>query len=247
MIWLNCAASDDAAGGAHGEFAGAGVQVAAGQFQVLRAQGVEDVVDGEAVGAQAVGIDIHVDLAARAADDGDLADAPGVFQLLLDLLVGDQGDVAQRALGGDGDLQNRRGVGIELLHDRLLGGLRQLRHDQVDLVLDFLRGDVAVLGELELNGDQRLAFGRDGAHLVHLADGVDRVLHLLGDFGFDLLGRSAGVGDDHDDGGDIDLGKQIDAEREVGKDADHHQRQNQHGGEDRAADAELGECVHGLP
>ena len=36
------------------------------------------------------------------------------------------------------------------------------------------------------------------------------------------------------------FGKQIDAEAEIGEDADHHERQNQHGGEDRAADAELG-------
>src|ERR1035441_7184283 len=86
-----------------------------------------------------------------------------------------------------------------------------------------------------------------GAHLVHLADGVDRVFHLLGDFGFDLLGGSAGVDDGHDDGGDIDLGEQVDAEREVGKNADHDQRENQHGGEDGAADAKLGECMHGLP
>ena len=46
------------------------------------------------------------------------------------------------------------------------------------------------------------------------------------------------------DGGDVDLGEQIDAQAEIRKDAHHHQRQNQHGGEDRPADAELGECVH---
>ena len=88
-----------------------------------------------------------MDFAPRAADDGDLADALGVFQLLLDLLVGDQRDVAQRARRGDGDLEDGRGVGIELLDDGLLGGLRQIVDDQVDLVLDFLRGDVAVLRE----------------------------------------------------------------------------------------------------
>ena len=75
-----------AAGGADREFLGAGVEAAAGQLQVLRADGVEDVGDGEVVGAQPVGIDHHVNLAARAADDGDLADALGVLELLLDLL-----------------------------------------------------------------------------------------------------------------------------------------------------------------
>src|ERR1035437_101579 len=198
---------ENASGGAYGKLAGAVVQIAARQCQILGAQGVEHVVDGEGAGTQAVRIHLHMDLAARAAHDGDLADAGSVFQLLFDLLVGDQGDVSQGTPGGDGNLQNGRGIGIEFLNHRLLSGLRQLRHDEVDLVLHFLGGHVAVLGQLELNDDQRLAFGRGGAHLVHLADGVDRVLHLLGDFGFDLLGRSAGVGDDHQDGGDIALGK----------------------------------------
>jgi hypothetical protein len=61
----------------------------------LRAQGVEDVVDGEIVAAQAVGIDVDVNFALRAADDGDLPHAFRVFQLLLDLLIRYEGDVAQ--------------------------------------------------------------------------------------------------------------------------------------------------------
>src|ERR1039457_3270040 len=120
----------NAARGADGKFAGAAVQFAARQLQILRAQGVEHVVDGQVVGTQAVGIHLDMDLAARAAHDGTLADARGVFQLLFDLLIGDQGDVAQGTPGGDGDLQNGRRVGVELLHHGLLGGLRQLRHNQ---------------------------------------------------------------------------------------------------------------------
>ena len=130
-----------------------------------------------------------MDFALRAADDGDLADALGIFQLLLDLLVGDQRDVAQGARRGDGDLQDGRGVGIELLHHRLLGGLRQVRHDQVDLVLDFLRRDVAVLGEFELNDDQRLAFGGGGAHLV------DRLMVLTASSTFLVISVSISSGD----------------------------------------------------
>ena len=50
---------------------------------------------------------------------------------------------------GDGDLENRRGVGIQLLHHRRLRGLRKVGDDQVDLILNFLRGDVAVFRQLE--------------------------------------------------------------------------------------------------
>src|ERR1039458_1343416 len=41
--------------------------------------------------------------------------------------------------------------------------------------------------------------------------------------------------------------EEIDAEREVAENANHHQGHDQHGGEHGAPDAELGECMHGLP
>ena len=61
----------------------------------------------------------------------------------------------------------------------------------------------------------RLAFGRSGTHLVDLADGVDRVFDLLGDFGFHFFGRCAGIGNADGDRWDIDFRKQIDAKREI--------------------------------
>ena len=230
----------DTAGGADGKFLRAGVEVAAGKFEILGAEGVEDVGDGEVIGAQAIGVDEDMDFAAGSALDGDFADAFGVFELLLDLLIGDEGDIAQGARRGDGDLEDGGGVGIEFLDDGLLGGLRQVRDDQVDFVLDFLGGDVAILGEQERDDDLGLAFGGDGADFVHHADGVDGVLDFLGDFGLDFFRGRAGVGDRHEHSGDIDFGKEVDAEAEVGEDADHHEGEDEHGGEDRAADAELG-------
>src|SRR5262249_11589613 len=121
------------------------VEVAAGEFEILIGKSVEHVVDGEVVAAETIGIDVDVNLALRAAENSDLSDALGVFELLLDLLIGDEGDIAQRAWGADSDLEDGRSVRIELLDDGLLRGGRKLRHDQVDLLLHFLRGDVAVL------------------------------------------------------------------------------------------------------
>ena len=86
---------------------------------------------------------------------------------------------------------------------------------------------------------ERLAFGRDRTHFVDLADGVDGILHLLGDLGFDLFGRGAGIGDGDLYSGDIDLGEEVDTEAEVREDADDHERENQHRGEDGALDTEL--------
>ena len=57
------------------------------------------------------------------------------------------------------------------------------------LVAHLLRGDVAVLLQIELDGDDRDALRGDGDQLVDAADGVDRLLDLVGDLGLDLLGR----------------------------------------------------------
>ncbi len=93
-----------------------------------------------------------------AADDADLAHAADVLELLLDPLAGDLRDVAQGRGARNDDLQDGRGVGIEFLNDRRLGRFRQVAQNEIDLVADFLRGDVAVLIEQEADDDLRYAF-----------------------------------------------------------------------------------------
>src|ERR1019366_3269879 len=229
-----------AAGRADREILRALFEAAAGKFEVLRFERVENVGDREAVRAQLIGIDQHVDLALRAAHDADLTDTFRVLQFLLNQLVGDHREIAQRAGRGDGDLHDRRGVRIHLLNNGLLRGGRQIVGNQVDLVLDFLRGDVAVLRKFEGDDDERLAFGRSGAQFVDLTDGVDGVFYLLGDFGFHFFGRSAGIGDDDLHGWDVDFGEEVDAEAEIRECADDDERENQHRREDGPADTELG-------
>ena len=41
--------------------------------------------------------------------------------------------------------QNGRGIGIELLYDRLFGSLRQVAQDQIHFIANLLRRDVRVL------------------------------------------------------------------------------------------------------
>ena len=134
------------AGGAHSKLLRAGVQVSARQFHVLQPQCVEDIGGRQVVGAQALRVYQYMDLAPRAADDGDFAHALRVLEFLLDLLVGDHGDVAQRARRRHGNLHDGRGVRVELLHHRLFRALRKIGDDEIHLVLNLLRGHVAVLG-----------------------------------------------------------------------------------------------------
>ncbi len=145
---------------------------------------------------------------------------------------------------GDGDLQDGRGIRIELDDDRCLRGAGQIVRDQAEVILHFFGGDIAVLRQIELDQDERLTFGGCRTKFVNLTDGVDRVFDLLGDLGLDSFGRCARVGGDDFDGRDVDGGEQVDAEAEVREDARHDEGHDQHGGEDRPADAKLCECVH---
>ena len=85
----------------------------------------------------------------RRADDQHLSDAGDGLQPAAQGLVGVLGDVALDAGTGDGDGDDGDGAGIEVLDDRRLGVVRQVAEDGVDLVAHFLRGDVAVLLEVE--------------------------------------------------------------------------------------------------
>ena len=236
---------DQAAQRAYGQFLFAGIDASRRHFHVLLAQRVGHVGDGHVVGAHLFRVHPYADLALLSAHDGDLPHARDVFEARLDLLVGDLGHLAQRPRRGHHHLQYRLRVRIELLHHRRLGGFRQVRNYLIHFVAHFLRGHVAAFIEREGNDHRRTAFNRSRGDGIDAAGGVDGVLHALGDFAFDLLGGSARIRNADDNGGQIDLGKEIEPQGEEGESAHHHQSGDEHGGENRPADTESSECMHG--
>ena len=88
------------------------------------------------------------------------------------------------------------------------------------------------------------AFARGRAQFIDAGDRVDRLLDGLGDARFHFLGagprQRRGDGDD----GEIDLGKQIDAELQVGEHAEDEGHGREDPGEDGPADENVGEEVH---
>src|SRR5262249_38664211 len=95
--------------------------------------------------------------------------------------------------------------------------------------------------QLELDHDLRDALHGVRAQLVDSAYRVDRLLERLGDPGLGFLGRRAGQSGSNHDGRHVDLGKQIYAEAFVREPAQDFQYAHKHGGEDRAAHAEVGD------
>jgi len=100
-----------------------------------------------------------VDLAIGSALDLDLANSITVFQLPLNQFVGDQCHIAGRAIGGNGDLQNRSGIRIHFRYDRDFGTGGQFIYYLVDLVLNLLSRDNAALRKIELDTNHRHPFG----------------------------------------------------------------------------------------
>jgi hypothetical protein len=148
---------------------------------------------------------------------------------------------------GQGEAEDRRRVRIHPVDTGLLDRLRQPRQDAVHLVAHFLRRDVGVFLQREKHDDLRDALGRDRAEIVDPADGVDRLLDLVGDFRFNLLRRGAGLDRRHRDRREVDLGKAVDAKLRERKNADDGQRQNQDAGEDGTFDADCCKPLHRSP
>jgi len=82
-------------------------------------------------------------------------------------------------------------------------------------------------GVLDARGDEFAASRVSvDAQFVDAGDRVDRAFNQIGDLSFNLLGRRTRVHNRNGDGWQVDLRKQIDAERLVGKQPDHSQAEN---------------------
>ena len=225
---------------AQGLLAGRARDVAARQVGVLAGQRVTHRRDRQLIGRQAVGIDPHVDGALEAADDLDLPDAEGALEKRLDEFVGDLGQLAQRAVGRDGDAEDRRELAVELGDDRGTHVARQPGQDRRDAVADILgRGfDVAI--EREGGKHDGATGARDRAQLVEALDGVDDLFDLLADQDLDFFGRRARQLRARDDRRQVDGGKPVDAQAHVAGGAHHDEAQDEHRGKDRTLDTDRG-------
>lgn len=75
------------------------------------------------------------------------------------------------------------------------------------------------------------------------AEGLELIFDRPGDLVGHTLGASAGVGDDDRDGGQVDVGGQIERQGGVGQGADDEPQQHEHEDEDRLADGGVGDRI----
>src|SRR5690606_26238798 len=190
---------------------------------------------------QAAGVQPDVDGALAPALDEDLPHARCGPDQVLDPGVGELGQLAQRKGPGDGDGQDGHGVGVEIGDDGRVGSLGQSPQHLADFVANVLKRRVRIAFEGEGDADEGEALAVDRAQLLDPRDGVELLLDGLGDGGLDLLRTRTGEAGEDGDGGALHVRQEVDAEAAVGDGAQRHERRREHGGEDRPADADLGE------
>jgi hypothetical protein len=146
-----------------------------------------------------------------------------------------------RRFGVQRQLTHRPGlrVDIELLDDRRLGVQRQLTHRPRHLVTHVLGGDVDVAIGGEHHGHLRHPLARIGGELVDALDSIDRRLDDVGDIRLHDFRRRTGQDGDDRDHGEVDGRQEVDGQRLIAEDAEDHQRQHHHDGEDRTADRDV--------
>ena len=231
----------DAAVDAERELLRAGVDAPARHREVLGPDRALDVERRHVDGAHLDRIEPDVHLALLTADDRDLADAVDRLEVPAHALVGELGDLLDRLPRPlEREVDDRRRVGIELLHGGQVDALGEIRDDQLKAIADLLRGDVGALLEDEADDDLRNALGRDRGDLLDAADRVAGLLDLLRDLGLDVFGSRAGQTRDHDDDRKIDVGEAIEPELRVPRQSDDGDEKDEDRREDRPLDADLG-------
>ena len=169
-------------------------------LEILAPDRVLDVLDGQAVGRQPVAVEPDAHGIAALAQDLDLGHAAHVLQPVARVAVDEVGDVQRgHAVAGEGEIEDRVGVGLDLADDRLVDLVGQAAAHARDPVAHVGGGVLRVGVEGEAGGDPAgfLPAGR-GQH-VDARDAGDRGLQHLGDLGLHDLGAGAGIAGDHRD------------------------------------------------
>ncbi len=197
-----------------------------------------DLQDAEAARLQLLLVDLDLNLAYEAAHHGDLRDAAGAFESLLELVFGQALQGAQITVAADGEQQDRLRVGVEFADSRVFDVGWQLAADRRNLAFDV---DRAVAGGFVGEEDDHRRDALDGGRLdvVDVVDAGDRVLDALGHQGVDGFGAGARIGrrDHHDR--KVEGRQQIDAQLGPGDQPDDEQRADHHEHEQRPPDGDV--------
>ncbi len=206
--------------------------LAGGHVQVFVRELVSHDADRQAQGLEPARIEIHLNLTHLTAVDLHRRDAVDLLDQRLQIILDDApGNV--RGLGRAHRVHHDRQCGdVEALDGRILDVLRQLVANRGDLLTHLRRRLLRIDFEAQLDADAGERFARVRFDALDAVDTRHRVFDWLRDQRLDFLRRGARVDHRDVDEGEVDVGKQIDAEPRHRDDAEHHEGQDDHCGED---------------
>src|SRR5262249_27387297 len=141
------------------------------------------------------------------------------------------------------DEQSEDGIGLRVLlgDDGGQSVAREAADGGGNFFANVLSSAFDVPLENESASDIGVAFAGINGNFVDAADGRDGVCKRKNGAGDDFFGSGAGEIDVDIDGRWIGFGEEIDGEAAVRKDAEGHEKSDEHHGEDRILDADFGD------
>ena len=234
------------AAGEDGHFAVEVLDASGGELDVLLAEGALDIKDGDAARGHACGVEPEAHGEAFLAADDDGGDAGDGLEAGLDDAFGDGAELERgMARAVHGDPEDGLGVRVLLGHDGLEDVVGKGAADAADAVANVLGGEVDLAGELELDGDVGDLLAGLGGEGADALDVVDGFLKALRDLGLDDLGVGAGIDGGDGDDGRVDVRQLADGQSAKGDEAEEHEREVEHRGQDGALDGDAAE-EHGM-
>ena len=228
--------------GQHGELAVGTLDAARRNFGILVADRGLDILHGEALAGEPGGIDPHPHGIGAGTIDRGIRHAVEVLEAVDDValgIVGQCGGIHRVRLHDE--IDDRLRVGLHL-GDVGFGDLAgQLAPDPAHPVAHVARCGIDVDAGAKGDGDAALLGARGGFQRVDALDAGERAFEDLRHLRFDDLGGGAGIVGLHRDLRLVDVGIFTHREAREGHEAGEQQHQAQHGGENRASDAEFGE------
>ncbi len=140
------------------------------------------------------------------------------------------------AIAEKGEMQDRLGVGLALLNDRLLDFVGKPSAHAPNAIAHVSRRVVGIAAELEAYRDLARFLPADRSDEVDALDAGERVFQHFGDLRFDDCGARPWIARLHGDDRRIDCGIFTHAQAVIGDKADQHENQAQDRGEDRPLD-----------